>query len=116
MKLGDKQRLFTQQVGKLIAYAYEQGYELTLGDAYRDPRLHGELGTKRGYGASKSNHKIRLAIDLNLFVEGEYITDGGHPAYLDLGEFWKGTHELAEWGGGSRNDANHFSFNHGGQW
>lgn len=41
MTLGEKQRLFTRMVGLLIEYAYQNGYELTLGDAYRDPRVHG---------------------------------------------------------------------------
>ena len=39
--LGEKQRRFTKCIGMLIGYAYANGYELTFGDAYRDPRLHG---------------------------------------------------------------------------
>lgn len=35
--LGQKQRHFTRLVGLLIEYAYQEGYELTFGDAYRDP-------------------------------------------------------------------------------
>ena len=49
MSLGNRQRKFTLMVAKLITYAYKQGYELTLGDAYRDPRVFGEHGTKGGY-------------------------------------------------------------------
>lgn len=62
MTLGQKQRHFTRLVGLLIEYAYQQGYELTFGDAYRDPRLHGEMGVKKSYSAANSNHKIRLAV------------------------------------------------------
>lgn len=40
MTLGQKQRTFTRMIGLLIEYAYQQGFELTVGDAYRDPRLH----------------------------------------------------------------------------
>ncbi len=117
MRLSTKQQQFTVAIGKLIGYASSKGYGLTFGDAMRDPRLHGELGVKKGYGARNSNHKVRLAVDFNLFVNGEYITSGTHPAYKDLGAKWKTLHELAEWGGeGKRNDANHFSFNHNGQW
>ena len=35
--LGQKQRRFTRLVGLLIEYAYNNGMELTFGDAYRDP-------------------------------------------------------------------------------
>ena len=56
MSLGSKQRLFTQLIGLLIEYAYQQGYELTFGDAFRDPRVFGSAGEKRGYGRSRSNH------------------------------------------------------------
>lgn len=31
MTLGQKQRLFTELVGKLITWSYQNGYELTFG-------------------------------------------------------------------------------------
>lgn len=70
MSLRKKQSLFASMLPALINKAIELGYEVTLGDAYRDPRLHGAVGVKQGYGHSKSCHKIRLAIDLNLFNKG----------------------------------------------
>tara|TARA_R110002012_G_scaffold112733_2_gene258559 strand:- start:307 stop:648 length:342 start_codon:yes stop_codon:yes gene_type:complete len=112
MTLGQKQRNFTMMVSILIQYAYEQGYELTLGDAYRDPRVHGAVGEKESYSSSNSLHKSRLAIDLNLFVEGEYITSGDHPAYTKLGEYWE---SLGGTWGGRFQDANHFSLEHNGR-
>ena len=67
--LGQKQRRFTLQIAKLIVWAYEElGVELTMGDAFRDPRVHGHIGIKKGYGRSSSNHKSKLAQDLNLFM------------------------------------------------
>ena len=107
MSLGNKQREFTQCVGKLISWAYENGYELTLGDAYRDPRLFGLVGDKQGYGHSKSCHKKRLAIDLNLFKNGRYMTESMDHA--PLGEYWESLHTDASWGG-HFNDGNHYSF------
>ncbi|WP_019275478.1 M15 family metallopeptidase [Vibrio coralliilyticus] len=112
MTLGDKQRAFTRMVADLIIFAYEQGYELTLGDAYRDPRVHGQLGEKKSYSSSNSNHKQRLAIDFNLFVRGEYIVAGDHPAYIALGEYWE---SLGGAWGGRYDDANHFSLEHNGR-
>jgi hypothetical protein len=115
MTLGQKQRLFTRLVSLLIEWAYENGYEITLGDAYRDPRVFGSQGEKKGYGRSRSNHKIRLAIDLNLFKDGQYLTETED--HRPLGEYWESLHDLCEWGGKeNRNDGNHYSMNHDGKW
>jgi len=109
MSLSGNQQRFTECVGLLIAQAYRLGYALTFGDAYRDPRAYGDHGVKKSYAAAESVHKLRLAVDLNLFVEGDYITSGDHIAYQQLGEFWEGLDPAARWGG-RFDDANHFSF------
>jgi len=113
MTLREKQSIFAFHVSYLISKAYELGYEVTLGDAYRDIRLHGEIGVKLGYGHAKSCHKLRLAIDLNLFKDSRYITDDeGHK---ELGKWWKDVHSLARWGGDfTFKDFNHYSFEHEG--
>lgn len=112
MSLSKKQQKFTSMVGLLINFATSKGYGLTVGDAYRDPRVHGAYGTKKSYSAASSLHKMRLAIDFNLFVNGEYITNGEHPAYIELGEFWESIG--GSWGGRFK-DANHFSLEHDGK-
>ncbi|QOC54753.1 M15 family peptidase [Aeromonas phage T7-Ah] len=96
-------------VAKLIDFAYANGYELTFGDAYRDPRLHGDMGVKKGYGHSKSNHKIRLAVDFNLFKDGKYLTSSED--HKPLGEFWE---SIGGTWGGRFNDGNHYSLEHNG--
>ncbi len=109
MSLRAKQSEFARLVPRLIDKAFELGYEVTLGDAYRDPRVHGPMGSKRSYSATNSNHKIRLAIDLNLFKDGRYITDSeGHS---ELGGWWETQHEDARWGGRFQ-DPNHYEFKH----
>ena len=114
MTLGQKQRLFTKLVAQLIQYAYAQGYELTLGDAYRDPRVHGDVGVKKSYSSANSVHKQRLAIDLNLFKDGQYLTTT--EAHKPLGQFWKSLHPLCRWGGDfSTPDGNHYSMTHEGR-
>ena len=109
MTLGQKQRQFTRLIGKLIEYAYQHGFELTVGDAYRDPRLHGEVGVKKGYGHPKSAHKQRLAIDLNLFKDGKYLDKTED--HRVLGEYWESMG--GSWGGRFE-DGNHYSLEHGG--
>lgn len=114
LTLGQKQRLFTKLVAQLIQYAYAQGYELTLGDAYRDPRVHGDVGVKKSYSSANSVHKQRLAIDLNLFKDGQYLTTT--EAHKPLGQFWKSLHPDCRWGGDfSTPDGNHYSMAHEGR-
>ncbi len=111
MSLGDKQKAFAKLVPRLIDKAHAIGYEVTLGDAFRDPRVHGALGVKMGYGHPRSAHKVKLAIDLNLFKDGIYITDStGHQ---QLGEWWEKQNQDARWGG-RFSDFNHYSFLHEG--
>ncbi|MGL4250154.1 MAG: M15 family metallopeptidase [Aeromonas sp.] len=109
--LGQKQRRFTRMLAELITFAYANGYELTVGDAYRDPRLHGDMGVKKGYGHASSNHKQRLAIDFNLFRDGKFLT--GTEDHRPLGEFWESIG--GSWGGRFKSpDGNHYSIEHNG--
>lgn len=108
MTLGEQQRLFVRLLPRLFDYAHSMGYELTLGDGYRDPRVFGAIGESKGYGHSKSAHKQRLAIDLNLFKDGNYLPDTA--AHTFLGTYWKSLHVLNRWGGDFTNkDGNHYS-------
>ena len=101
----------------LLAKAFELGFEVAGGDLFRDPRLHGELGVKMGYGHAKSAHKLKIAIDLNLYKDTDadgdldYLTST--EAHKELGEWWEKQHELCRWGG-RFNDGNHYSLEHNG--
>ena len=107
MTLRETQSEFAALVPRLIDRALELGNQVTLGDAFRDWRVHGTVGTKLGYGHSKSVHKIRLAIDLNLFRNGVFMDST--EAHKELGEWWEQQHPLARWGGRFK-DGNHYSF------
>jgi len=111
MKLGEKQELFMRLLPRLIDKAHELGFEIRGGDLFRDARVHGAMGEKNSYSAANSCHKLKLAIDLNLFKDGEFIqTTEGHRS---LGEWWEQQHELSCWGG-RFNDGNHYSITHEG--
>lgn len=112
MKLGDKQRLFMTLLPQLLDFIHEEGYECTLGDGYRDPRTYGKVGVKKGYGKPYSLHKERLAVDLNLFWEGKYLTKTED--HLPIGEYWESLHPLCAWGG-RFDDGNHYSLEHEGR-
>ena len=99
MTLGNTQRKFTKMTALLILYAYERGYELTFGDAWA-----------RDSHSDNSCHYIRLAIDLNLFKDGVYLTKTEDHTFL--GEFWESIG--GAWGGRFR-DGNHYSMEYKGR-
>lgn len=135
MTLGEKQREFPLMFASLVTWAYSQGYEMSLGEAYRSDeqseinalgpaaRVHladliatqfSDLATKirnnTGSGIRNSLHGDRLAIDINLFVNGVYqITT---EAYRPIGEKWE---SLGGTWGGRFGDGNHFSIADGGR-
>ena len=94
MTLRQRQSVFVKKIALLILYAYEQGYELTYGDAY----------AKSGH-IEESFHYKRLAIDLNLFKNGKYLTST--ESHRPLGEFWE---SIGGTWGGRFQDGNHYSF------
>lgn len=98
-------------VALLIQWAYRQGYALTFGDAYRTQE-QAAANAASGSGIARSLHCDRLAIDLNLFRDGVYLTNTQE--YEPLGEFWESLG--GAWGGRFRKpDGNHFSLAYGGR-
>lgn len=111
MTLREKQSLFAMLVAQLLLEAHHRGYQVTFGEAYRSPEEAARLA-KLGKGILASLHIQRLAIDLNLFKDGKYLTST--EAHRPLGEWWEALHELCRWGGRFK-DGNHYSLTHGGK-
>ena len=105
VKLGEKQQLFMRLLPRLIDKAHELGFEVRGGDLFRDPRVHGQIGQKVGYGKANSNHKLKCAIDLNLFKDGKFMSKTAD--HKDLGVWWESQHDLCQWGGAYQ-DGNHY--------
>jgi hypothetical protein len=106
MRLREKQSAFARAVGKLIVWIYEQGWEITFADFNRPDHL-GHM--------PNSCHYIRLAADLNLFVDGQWM-DHDCPEWQAIGRQWKMAGEFASWGGDFESrDLNHISFSHDGR-
>lgn len=98
--LRETQSLFAGLVGKWILWVYEQGYELTFGDFNR-PDEHGHM--------AHSNHYVRLAADMNLFVNMVY-QDKDCMEWQKIGAYWESLHPLCRWGGRfPQVDLNHIS-------
>ena len=118
----EKQFIFIQNLAKLITWAFENGYQLTIGEALRTQdqqmlyfeglsvvKIGGNTHlakTTRKTQTLASKHLDKLAIDLNVFINGVYRTD--KESYKELAEYWKSLHpeNVAgyDWGW----DANHF--------
>lgn len=95
MSLRKQQSKFVKAVGLLISYAYSLGYELTFGDTYPGKFKHKLDGF----------HPKGLAIDLNLFKGGIFLTETS--AHEPLGIYWE---SLGGTWGGRFNDGNHYSW------
>jgi len=103
----DQQMEFPPLVAQLIQWVYAQGYTLTLGEAWRSPQ-EAAINAQTGAGIANSLHTQKLAIDLNLFKDGQYLSD--LESYRPLGDYWKTLHPLARYGGDfSSPDMDHFS-------
>lgn len=119
MMLSTKQAIFCKNASKFILKLNEYGYDVTDGEAYRT-KEQAEWYAKKGIGSKNSLHCIRLARDLNLFLDGVYLEKTED--YKFAGDIWKSIHELNRWGGDFKDkegnpkpDANHFSMEHEGK-
>jgi hypothetical protein len=102
MTLGDKRRRFTEAKALLIQYVQYRGWKAAEDYLKRCQECP--------VGDHDSVHKLGLAVDLNLYINGVYIRDErGHE---ELHDFW----DLL--GGAPRidDDMNHYSFEHNGKW
>lgn len=115
MTLLEKQFIFSSLVPLLINKAIALGYTVTLGECYRSPEEAARLA-KLGKGIKNSLHTLKLAIDLNLFRNGEYLTTD--EAHRQLGTYWEtlsaGKPYVCSWGG-HFGDGNHYSIEHEGR-
>lgn len=114
VNLKDRQTLFARLLALLITEAFARGYEVTLGECWRSPEEARRLaGT--GQGIARSLHSDRLAVDLNLFKNGQYLSLSEQ--YAELGEWWETQNALCRWGGrfSTRPDGNHFSVTYQGR-
>lgn len=107
--LREKQSRFVLMVAGLIQFAYDQGYELTFGEAWRSEWEATRLAQNK-LGIKRSLHRDRLAVDFNLFKDGKWLARSED--HTILGEFWEA--QGGTWGG-RFGDGNHYSLEHEGR-
>jgi hypothetical protein len=110
----EKQWLLMRLIPRLIDKIHEAGYECTGGHLMRCENCY--------TGSDRSLHRKKLAIDINLFMMGNYITDT--EAHRPFGIFWESLHPDCCWGGGLKHestgkdflvsDGNHYSISFAG--
>lgn len=107
MSLSDEQWEFLQDVARLIRFAGEKNMKLTGGELLRTPEQQ-ELYYQQGKSKTlNSNHLKKLAIDLNLLVNGRLAT---REEYRPLGQYWESLDPKNRWGGNFKGfvDSPHF--------
>jgi hypothetical protein len=109
LSLSDQQWLFLLDVAKLIEYARVNNYKLTGGELKRTVEQQ-KLYIKQGRSTTMNSYHLKaLAIDFNIFPDGNY--DPSVDAGRLLGDYWVSLNpELNVWGGNwkSFKDAPHF--------
>ncbi len=115
LALGAKQELFAECLARLILFAASHpGWKIRIGEglvSHTFERCQAQTATKlKSLHLKTGGHFKSLAMDLNLFIDGVWIKDGGHSAWKILGDYWKSLHGLCRWGGDFQAvDSNHFS-------
>jgi len=113
MKRSERQQIFSQNVARLIAYAWAAlDIGVTFGEAWRskdqqilyyygltfDDQIRLEQTRKRSWTMDSQHHK-RLAIDLNHFINGGKDLTWRKEDLQALGDYWESLHEDNRWGG-----------------
>ena len=112
MTLNEKQAEFALHIAKLIVWAHGHGVPV-MGAEWMRTKEQAEIYAAQGKGIKKSNHRLKLALDLFVVVNGKVSWDMA--LYQKLGDKWKTMHPLARWGGDFKGrDGVHFSFEHNG--
>ena len=118
MTLRQKRVLFSKLLAELVIWINgHKGWEVAFDEvAVHSPRA-ARQGTARivvddAVHKRGSFHHQGLAADLLLYIDGEYIADGGHAAWQQIATRWQSMHSLAT-SGISWNDANHVSLGEG---
>jgi hypothetical protein len=131
MTLRETQEAFAKDTIKLYNHILDSGYTFTYGEAYRTelqawvnsqkPNSHIECvavdgsvtkfpGSVGGVGINKSLHRDRLAVDVNIFLNGALIID--KKMLQPIFDYWEGLNPNNRAGGNFKHpapyDAPHF--------
>ena len=129
MNLHEKQLLFPKLLANFILFGIDSGYQFKTGECLR-PSWVAHVNDHFKRGVKNSLHTKALAIDLEIYYEGTWLTGPAQSGafYIDrlrlLGDYWErlgvaqssmlhGDTVETHWGG-RFGDYGHFSIGHGG--
>lgn len=104
MTLSQQQRIFSKNVGLLIGFAYENGFELSFGEVARtlaQQQIYFDTGRSQ---TMRSKHLNRLAVDFNIWYQGRllFVNPVDYPQDVmickKLGDYWESLDEENIWG------------------
>ena len=98
------QMQMSRRLCDLLQWIHANGFECTLGEAHRTAE-QAAIYAADGRGINESLHRERLAIDLNIFKDGRWITSSDE--LKPVGLYWE---SIGGAWGGRFGDGNHFSF------
>jgi hypothetical protein len=97
--LGENQEIFAGHVAMLLVKAKQLGFGVRLGEVLRPLEMQ-EIYVRTGRSKTmNSQHIKKLAIDLNLIVNGKLAT---REQIKPLGEWWEALDPANRWGGSWR--------------
>lgn len=107
MSLLKTQSEFLLDAARLITFAASSGFTVTGGELYRTAEQQKIYVERKLSKTMDSQHLKRLAIDINLFANGEVCKAAD---YAKLGAYWKTLNASNRWGGDFNGfcDAGHF--------
>lgn len=137
--LGQKQERFALALAQWVIEVYKRGYRIRLGEGLRSdeqaeinaigaegrkrlaaelmthwPELSRRIANNTGSGIRNSLHELKLAQDVNLFYQGQWISDGNSEHWTRCGMLWESMGADHCWGG-RFGDGNHLSIAHEGR-
>jgi hypothetical protein len=97
MTLLQKQFTFSKNLTTLFNWLIINKYDWSIGGAYRTEYQEKEYKRLGLSHTNNSLHLKKLAIDLNIFKDGKYLTTG--ELLKPIGDYWCKLNEKNRWGG-----------------
>lgn len=108
MTLGEKQEVFTSNIGKLITYAETLGYGCRLREVERTAYQQAEYVRNKRSLTNDSKHLESLAADI-YFTQAGKLLDKKSDLEI-FGKYWESLNSANKWGGNWKSlvDCPHF--------
>lgn len=111
LTLGEHQEAFMRDFARLLNHLHDSGYAVRGGELERT-QAQQEIYYSSGKSKTmRSNHLRRLAVDIHIFKEGEWLKT--KEQLQEIGDYWESLSKYNRWGGNFKSftDCPHFERN-----